>query len=513
MHRLAAGWIEELASGRPEDLADMVAHHYLTALDLNRRIGREDVELGVRTRAALVDAGDRSFALSAFPAAARFYREALALSPDSDGDRPKILLDYGRALFHAEGGGMEALREAADELLDAGEVESAATALVALADIYFFVEGQGQEASRHLDMAVELLADRPPSREKAITLANRARFFMIGDKPEEAIAIGRVADAMAEELDLADLRANVLNTIGVARVQSGDLGGFEDMEKSIAIAPPHSYERMRALNNLAATLAQVGNLKRAADLWAQSLEAARRYGHAVALRWIESQGLDDLYWDGDWDELMRRTNDVLGRGEPGSASVEVLDAHILRARVRLARDDTAGALEDSAAAAELARTEGDPQIVFPALATHARVLLECGQEPEAAAVADELLESWSKNPASTAGPWMSELAPVLATVGREPDLLAAYERATLRTRWLEAAAKLASGNAFGAAEDYAEIGAEADAAITRVRAAEQLVAAGRREDAEAQLDLALGFLRAAGAERYVREAQAVLAIS
>ena len=513
MHRRAAGWIEELASGRPEDLADMVAHHYLSALDLNRRIGREDAELGVRARSALVEAGDRSFSLNAFPTAARFYREALALSPDADGDRPRILLDYGRALFHAEGGGMEALREAADEFLDSGEVERAATALVALADIYFFVEGQGQEASRHLDMAVELLADRPPSREKAITLANRARYFMIGEKAEEAIAIGREADAMAEDLGLVDLQANVLNTIGVARVQSGDIGGFEDMEKSIAIPPPHSYERMRALNNLAATLAQVGDLKRADVLWAQSLDAARRYGHAVALKWIESQGLDQLYWDGDWDELVRRTDEDIARDEPGSVSVQVLDAHISRARVRLARDDAEGALEDSAAAAELARAEGDPQIVFPALATRARVLLECGREAEAAALADELLERWSENSASTVGPWMTELAPVLAAVGGEQKLLVAFERASLRTRWLEAAAKLARGDAVGAADDYAEIGAGADAAITRVRAAEQLVSAGRREDAEAQLELALGFLRAAGAERYVREAEAVLAVS
>jgi class 3 adenylate cyclase/tetratricopeptide (TPR) repeat protein len=513
MHRLAAGWIEALAGDRPEDLADMVAHHYLSALDLDRRSGREDPELGVRARVALVEAGDRSFALNAFPAAARFYGEALSLLPVTDAGRPRILLDYGRALFHAEGGGKEALREAADALLDSGEVEPAATALVALADIYFFVEGHGQEAIRHLDMAVDLLADRPPSREKAITLANRARYFMIGEKAEEAIAIGRDANAMAEELELVDLQANVLNTIGVARVLSGDVEGFEDMEKSVAIAPPHSYERLRALNNLAATLAQVGDLKRADELRAESLEVARRHGHVVALKWIESQGLDQLYWNGEWNDLMERTNEYLSHDEPGSVSLQVLEAHIARARVRLARDDAGGALEDSAAAAELARTEGDPQIVFPALATRARVLLECGQEAEAGALADELLERWSENSASTAGPWMADLAPVLAAVGREQKLLVAYERASLRTRWLEAAAKLARGDARGAAEDYAEIGALADAALTRVRAAEQLVSGGQREEAREQLDLALGFLRAAEAERYVREAEAVLSVS
>ena len=66
MHRLAAGWIEALAGDRPEDLADMVAHHYLSAIDLDRRSGREDPELAARARTALVEAGDRSSALGAF---------------------------------------------------------------------------------------------------------------------------------------------------------------------------------------------------------------------------------------------------------------------------------------------------------------------------------------------------------------------------------------------------------------------------------------------------------------
>ena len=111
MHRLAAGWIEALAGDRPEDLADMVAHHYLSALDLDRRSGREDPKPAARVRTALVEAGDRSFALNAFPAAARFYEQALALTPETDADRPRVLLGYGRALFHAEGRGKEALRE------------------------------------------------------------------------------------------------------------------------------------------------------------------------------------------------------------------------------------------------------------------------------------------------------------------------------------------------------------------------------------------------------------------
>jgi tetratricopeptide (TPR) repeat protein len=291
------------------------------------------------------------------------------------------------------------------------------------------------------------------------------------------------------------------------------VGGLEDIEASIEIAPPHSFERMRALNNLAATLQQVGELERADDVLAQALDEARLFGHNVIAKWIESQRLDTLYWQGEWDELLRETSEDIAEAEPGSPSVQVLDAHILRARVRLGRDDIGGALEDSATAVELARTEGDPQIVFPALATRALVLLGAGQETDAEAVAAELLERWADNSMSTAGPWITELAPVLLALGRSKDIERASEGASLRTRWLQAAAKLAEGDTAGAAEEYAQIGAGADAAVTRLRAAEQMISAGRRADAENQLELALEFFRSAGAERYIREAEALLAVS
>ena len=83
----------------------------------------------------------------------------------------------------------------------------------------------------------------------------------------------------------------------------------------------------------------------------------------------------------------------------------------------------------------------------------------------------------------------------------------------LRTRWLEAAESLAGGDAGRAADLYQSIGAQPDAARTRLRAAELEIAAGRRAEAETQLGLALEFFRAAGAERYIREAEALLAVS
>jgi tetratricopeptide (TPR) repeat protein len=512
MHRLAASWIEALAGDRPEDLADMVAHHYLSALDLDRRSGREDPELAAKARTALVEAGDRSFALNAFSAAARFYEQALELTPETDVERPQLLLSYGRALFHAEGSGKEALREAADDFLEAGEPEQAALALVALADFVHFIEGKSQESQASLDLAVSLVKDSPPSSVKAGVLANRARFHMISDETDQAIPLADEALALATELGLVELQAHTLNTRGVARTLNGDLGGVEDLERAVELAPTLSFERLRALHNLVSTLVELGNLERGFALMASSREAARRHGHVVAMAWAETQQMDELYWTGGWGELLPRAEEMI-QSSSTSPVLMVIDAYIFRARLRLAQGNVDGALEDSALLLEYARSQGDPQVGFPALATRAQVLYEAGQEDEAAATADELLARWRESPSSAAGPWVAELAHVLEGLGRGAELTQASAQVRLRTRWLEAAESLASGDAAQAAEIYESVGARPEAAVTRLRAAEQLVGTGQKAEGDEQLELALAFFRAAGAERYVREAEALLAVS
>ncbi|MGH3032195.1 MAG: hypothetical protein ACRDNE_15820, partial [Gaiellaceae bacterium] len=214
---------------------------------------------------------------------------------------------------------------------------------------------------------------------------------------------------------------------------------------------------------------------------------------------------------GHWDETLQHAEAVVAAADAGSGPMQVVDARILRARIRLARGDVGGALDDSASAAALAREARDPQVAFPALATYAHALVSAGQAEEADSVATELLESWAASGATLAGPWLPELAAVLAVLGRETDLAEAATRAPTPTRWLEAATAQAAGDSGRAAGIYAEIGSLPDEAYARLRAAENLVDAGRRGEAEAQLMLALDFFRAVDAAGYLRESEALLA--
>ena len=121
-HRLAAEWIEALSADR-EDRAEMLAHHYLSALEFARAAGQEVEPIAERARVALREAGDRAYTLSAFAAAASFYRGAVELWPLDDPERGHLLLRYGRSLFlsdwRSDVSGI--LEEARDLLLGSGE--------------------------------------------------------------------------------------------------------------------------------------------------------------------------------------------------------------------------------------------------------------------------------------------------------------------------------------------------------------------------------------------------------
>ena len=132
-HRRAAEWIG--LQGRPEDHADLLAHHWGSALRLAEAAGLDTTVLIEPARLALRAAGDRSNALSAFQSAATFYAEALDLWPENDADRPELLFRYARAaVVVGISGAVEAIEWARDALLSVGALERAAEAETLLAD-------------------------------------------------------------------------------------------------------------------------------------------------------------------------------------------------------------------------------------------------------------------------------------------------------------------------------------------------------------------------------------------
>ena len=134
-HRLAAAWIESL--GRCQDHAELLADHYVRALELARLTSGAIDELVQPARRALAGAGERAASLGAYAAASRHYERALELCPDDDPERAQLLLRYAKAIFlidrdDAIAGAVDRARRA---LIESGDVEGTAQLDVMLGEL------------------------------------------------------------------------------------------------------------------------------------------------------------------------------------------------------------------------------------------------------------------------------------------------------------------------------------------------------------------------------------------
>jgi class 3 adenylate cyclase len=508
LHRRAAEWIETLAPDRSEDRAEMLAHHYVTALDYARTAGIDAEDLTARAAAALREAGDRAFALNAFAAAVRSYASAL----DLDELDPRRMLAYGRALFTTEFRGEDEYAKAAEAALRKGDVETAAEA-----EIYWgeavWAHGDRDAAFAHFDRAAALVSDAPSSPPKAFVTSSVSRFQMLAGRSAEAIRVGGEALAMAEELGLDELRAHALNNIAIAKANGGDLSGMGDLRESIDITLAlNSPEAYRGLNNLASVTCSLGDQRRGEELHREALDVAERFGLAGPTIWLRAELVVDAYFAGRWDEAVGAADALIEQSEQGAPHYMEHACRNVRSVIRLGRGDVAGAVDDVLRSLELAEGIKDPQTLHPTRACVARVLLAVGRREDSSDQIDSLLvDVADEGVHGLAHSWTVDLAVAMAGLQREHEFLERAPTLAAPTLWLEAATLWAEGEYTLSAAVLDEIGALPLSAEARLLAATSLIDAGRRPEADEQLRQALAFFRDVGATHYVREGEALLA--
>jgi class 3 adenylate cyclase/tetratricopeptide (TPR) repeat protein len=504
-HVAAAEWVESL--GREEDHAELIAHHYATALEFVQAAGKTVADLAEHTRRALRRAGERAAALNSFAVAADFYRSALELWPAEDPDRPALLFALGRADFLGGDTSGESLQLAADAALAADLAELAAEAEALAAEAAWY-RGDRSELDDRLDHARQLVEDLPDSRAKAWILSQAARYAMLGGEYRDAIEYARRALDMTEKLDLPDVRVAVLNNLGSARVRGGDLGGIGDLEASAALAEEiNSPELARSVNNLGSIMYSRARLRRCFELERRALEAAERFGLESMVFFARGNVLGSYYRLGLWDDLMLRIDALLADEPPAGPEAA---ARSLRAWVRVARGDIAGAREDSEWDLELARRSNEPQALFPALGTHAYVLRAAGELDAARELAHEVMERLESSFPATFFAASGEVMDVwIWAVGAERMARLLKERPD-ETPWVTAGRAFAEGELERALDIYREIEAVPDTALLGRLVAERLLAEGRGPEANGHLDEALAFYRSVGATHFIREAEKLL---
>jgi class 3 adenylate cyclase/tetratricopeptide (TPR) repeat protein len=499
-HRLVAEWIESLATDRSDDRAEMLANHYLSALELASAAGTQTEALGEHARSALREAADRAFSLGSYTQASRLYGKALELWPEEDPAQPLLVLRRGQAIY--ESGLDDDPSEA--EPLPARFLAQGETGLAAEASMFLcrmtHSRGDGLASAEHRERALELVQAEGPSPTKAYVLTEGSRQLSLAFEWDRARSIGREALALAESLGLDRFRASVLITMGTAG------GTANEIEQGLEIAKKVNdiQQTTRGYNNLAEALLEAGDVAAVRPLYEAARSNAERFGHRLALRWLDAQEGVYRYYIGDWDVATPLLDEYLAEVESGSPHYMESAARSVRAQMRYARGDTAGALDDGERSIASGRAAKDPQ-ALNVLISHARLLIAEGRNEEALRLTDESLQTGFL-PYYVA----YDAAWIMHELGAESVNVPLPQT---NEPWRSIASAVLQGELLDAADLLGDLGLRPDEAHTRLRAARELVGAGRRAEADEQLRRALAFYRTVGATRYVREGEALLAAS
>jgi class 3 adenylate cyclase len=505
-HRRAAEWIESM--GRAEDQAELLAHHYLSALELVQASGVASIDLARRARRALRAAGERALALSAYAAAARSFETASGLAGDPDPDRPRALLGHALAL-HAlsDERRFDRLEEARFALAAIDDVDGAAEADIALAEAWWWA-GERDRCSACLERAVELVRKGDAQVARASVLAQTARFHSLFGEQEAAIDLAQESLGVAETAGRDDLRAKNLITLGTAHYYSPAFDAevaIATVREGIAVATECGdvNQLSRGLVNLAALFDTSGELVQSESIMRDAAALAQRRGFVPGIIFTEGNLIDSDLVMGRWESAQRSAKEFLAAHEGHYMTSIALCAMSM---IELGSDETELALRHADEAIAAGRRVRDPQALVPTLAYGAFVHAELGGLDRARAIIDEL------EPDSYAG----ALTPAFFTAKRlgVDDAFRAFADTSRReTRWVRAANAVLDGRWVDAADAYDEIGSAPFAAFAALRAAEAYGSEGRRSEASEQLSRSLQFWRSIGAKRYIRQGEALLAKS
>jgi class 3 adenylate cyclase len=422
-HRSAAAWIERQAGDRVEDLAEVLAHHYLQALELAGAGGDTELAeaLALPARRFLALAGERALGLDTAQAEARLTR-ALELTPSDDPERPDLLVSWADAAYQA--GRPREAEAALDEALAAfracGDKEAEARALIRLGRVTHRLAGGGQvELAAE---AVDLLEQEPlsPTRVAAYTQLAAAQFLT--GAYDEAIAASDRAVTFAQMLSLP-AAARALGIRGVARAYKGDPDGLAEMERALSLLIEQGAGNDAAIlrNNLAiARYPLEGPAGSLAD-FEQGIAFCEQRGLTSEVQALEADCPGLLVELGRAEEALERAGALAAAVESSGGTWALVWVRALELGTHLARGESEAAPGLTDWLVETARTHATSDVTVEVLAPAAAARL-AGAEPDQARA---LLTEIEQTPGARNVPYYSrQLGAMLRTAlaADDPDL-------------------------------------------------------------------------------------------
>jgi DNA-binding CsgD family transcriptional regulator len=254
-------------------LASLAARPDIPAARLSHHADGAGDAAGVVRFAPL--AGRQASAVGAHREAVSQYQMALrhagGLAPD---DRAMLqeALAYECYLTSQHERGAEAQSAALAVWRASGLRVNEANALRWLSRFSWFA-GRRTDADRYAAESIAALELLPASRELAMAYANRAQLDMEAHENASAINFAQKAVALAEQLEANEVLSDALNTLGTARLITGEAEGWTDLSRSMALARTGDFQALvaRGFTNVCAMAVSRREYQKAADYLREGL--------------------------------------------------------------------------------------------------------------------------------------------------------------------------------------------------------------------------------------------------
>lgn len=245
-HRLAAEWVESLPAGRAEGRADMLADHYVRALEYSTAVGDDVGDLRVRAARALRDSGDQARALHSLDVAAARYRQALDLA---HGDEERGATGLALAETELRTGAVEEAYAQLHEVIAiaraTGDRELLARAALARGGVGVSVFDPDDAVVAVLEEALDALGPGHPALRARLLARLAIEVYYVSISRREQL--GEEAVALARQVDEPEALLDALNARRVTLWSPDRLDERLDVSRELVERAEASGDRERSL--------------------------------------------------------------------------------------------------------------------------------------------------------------------------------------------------------------------------------------------------------------------------
>ena len=322
-HLAAAAYLAENAGIDPDEIAEVVAAHYLDAFRANEDAD-DAADIRASARGWLERAAERATSLAAAEEAQRAFEAAAELADDPSErarliERAGDMARMGNRMNDAE----QLLTRARDLYTEAGDPHGSARTAAGIARALVSY-GRTEDAIRLAEEAYEVLGANELDRDGAALAAELARlYFFVGDLDTAMVRIESAIPVAERTKDMA-LLASTLNTKSMVYSVDRPHEAYALVQASLRIALDHDlvYEALRAYNNSMVQLEQLDRSEDTLPMLEEALALAQRRGDRQWLDQLTAAAITESVVRGGWDEAETLAQEY----EPATTDITSLQA-------------------------------------------------------------------------------------------------------------------------------------------------------------------------------------------